>query len=429
MLYDNAQLVDLLTRLWRTTKNPIYAARIAATIDWLVNEMQLPDGGFAASLDADSEGAEGLFYIWTPEEIENVLGDKTATFSEAYGVTAEGNFENLNILNRLHAIDNENVHEIELSLIGARAALLAQRNMRPRPERDDKMLADWNAMTVTALAHAAQTFRNGGWHALAIRAFTALERDLCETVNGKPTGRLVHSARRVEKTVHQLDVCLAADLVHAAEAAIALYQSTGEAAYLQKAIGWMGSLESAYADTQRGGYFENDDRTPGLLVRNRNVQDNAMPATNAVALRVFAALAQLTGDMGFARRADSIRDALAGMMAKNYPSMTALLDAATANRYPATLVIRTVPDDGEAHALVQAAAQHPIVDLLIVELPPGADLPPDHPAHAKEIIDGKTTAYLCPGQECLPPVHEAEKLKSYLDDLILRRHKEHASSG
>ena len=117
-------------------------------------------------------------------------------------------------------------------------------------------------MTVTALAHAAQTFRNGDWHALATRAFTALERDLCETVNGKPTGRLVHSARRVEKTVHQLDVCLAADLVHAAEAAIALYQSTGEAAYLQKAIGWMGSLESAYTDTQRGGYFENDDRTP-----------------------------------------------------------------------------------------------------------------------------------------------------------------------
>ena len=123
MLYDNAQLIDLLTRLWRTTKNPIYAARISTTIDWLTNEMQLPDGGFAASLDADSEGAEGLFYIWTPEEIENVLGDKTQMFSEAYGVTAEGNFENRNILNRLHAIDNENVHEIELSLIGARAAL------------------------------------------------------------------------------------------------------------------------------------------------------------------------------------------------------------------------------------------------------------------------------------------------------------------
>ena len=81
MLYDNAQLIDLLT-LWRTNKNPIYAARISSTIDWLTNEMQLPDGGFAASLDADSEGAEGLFYIWTPEEIENVLGEKTQMFSE-----------------------------------------------------------------------------------------------------------------------------------------------------------------------------------------------------------------------------------------------------------------------------------------------------------------------------------------------------------
>ena len=109
--------------------------------------------------------------------------------------------------------------------------------------------------------------------------------------------------------------------------------------------------------------------------------------------------------------------------------MTGLLDAATASQHPATLVIRTVPDDGETLALVQAATQHPIVDLLIVELPPEADLPPDHPAHAKKIINGRTTAYLCPGQECWPPVHEAEKLESYLDDLISRRQKGHMPSG
>jgi uncharacterized protein YyaL (SSP411 family) len=435
MLYDNAQLIDLLTRLWRTTKNPIYAARIAASIDWLASEMQLPEGGFAASLDADSEGAEGTFYIWTPEEIENVLGDKTAVFSAAYGVTPDGNFENRNILNRLHALTAEDAkgveetHEVEEKLTDARAALLDRRNTRPRPERDDKMLADWNAMTITALAHAAQTFRNTGWRDLAIRAFAALERDLGETANGKPTGRLVHSARRVDDTVHQLDVCLAADLAHAAEAALALYQSTGADAYLHKAIGWMGSLESAYADTQRGGYFENDDNTPGLLVRNRNVQDNAMPATNAVALRVFAALAQFTGDAGFARRADAIRDALAGMVVKNYPSMTGLLDAATASQHPANLVIRTLPDDADAGALVLAATQHPIVDVLIVELPPGAELPSDHPARDKEIVDGRATAYLCPGQQCLPPVHEAEKLTAYLDDLMSRRQNAHAPSG
>ena len=128
MLYDNAQLIDLLTRLWRTTKNPIYAARIATSIDWLASEMQLPEGGFAASLDADSEGAEGTFYIWTPEEIENVLGDKTAIFSAAYGVTPDGNFETRNILNRLHdltvgdAKDVEEAHEVEERLAAARAA-------------------------------------------------------------------------------------------------------------------------------------------------------------------------------------------------------------------------------------------------------------------------------------------------------------------
>jgi uncharacterized protein YyaL (SSP411 family) len=421
MLYDNAQLIDLLTRLWRTTKNPIFAARIDATINWLMDEMQLPDGGFAASLDADTQGAEGLFYIWTPAEIENVLGDETAVFLEAYGITPDGNFENRNILNRLHAVDAPDAHHVEAALNGARSALLARRNTRPRPARDDKILADWNAMTITALAHAAQSFRNETWRALAMRAFDALQRDLSETVKGRKTGRLVHSARRLDKTVHQLDVCLAADLVHAAEAAIALYQVTGTPAYLQTAIGFMGALDAAYADTQRGGYFENDDGLEGLLVRNRNVQDNAMPATNAVALRVFAALAQLTGNMGYAERARAIATALAGMLAQNYPSMTSLLEAITTSHNLATLVICTVPDDAATEALVRAASQHPIVDLLIVELPPDAELPRGHPAHAKQAVGGRATAYLCPGQQCLPPVHEAEKLIAQLDDLILRR--------
>ena len=117
------------------------------------------------------------------------------------------------------------------------------------------------------------------------------------------------------------------------------------------------------------------------------------------------------------------------MVVKNYPSMTSLLDAATASQHPATLVIRTLPDDAGAGALVQAATQHPIADVLIVELPPGAELPSDHPAHDKEIVDGRATAYLCPGQQCLPPVHEAEKLTAYLDDLMSRRQNAHAPSG
>ena len=436
MLYDNAQMIDLLTRLWRDTRHPIFAARIKSTIDWLAREMLLPNGGFAASLDADSEGEEGRFYVWTLPDIEGVLGKNASMFSDAYGASPEGNFENRNILNRLHCVADtltkNTVHTKEEDLAEARASLLAHRDTRTRPARDDKMLADWNAMTITALARAAQTFRQPAWGALAETAFAALQRDLAETVDGKSTGRLMHSARTVDGVVRQLDVCLAADLVHAAEAALALYALSGTASYLTAATGWMACLDAAYIDPTRGGYFENDAQTSGLLVRNRSVQDNAMPSTNAVALRVLAALSQFTGRPGYAARADAIRDALAGMLTKNYPAMTSLLDAVTFAQHPATLVI-CMPHEEEARhaddvatheaneALARVACEHGIDDLIILEIQAGTELPTDHPAHGKTALNGRPTAYLCPGQQCLPPVHEAEKLMAQLDDLRAKR--------
>ena len=157
-----------------------------------------------------------------------------------------------------------------------------------------------------------------------------------------------------------------------------------------------------------------------------------MPSTNAVALRVLAALSQFTGRPGYAARADAIRDALAGMLTKNYPAMTSLLDAVTFAQHPATLVI-CMPHEEEARhaddvatheaneALARVACEHGIDDLIILEIQAGTELPTDHPAHGKTALNGRPTAYLCPGQQCLPPVHEAEKLMAQLDDLRAKR--------
>ncbi len=174
MLYDNALLIDLLTEAWRETQDPLYATRVSETVDWLKREMIADSGGFAASLDADSEGEEGKFYVWRPDEIADVLGaDDAAFFGRVYGVTAEGNFEGHTHLNRLDSVRLLSEGE-EARLASMRAKLLDRRGKRVRPGWDDKVLADWNGLMIAALSRAAVVFDRPDWRDMAIAAFDAI---------------------------------------------------------------------------------------------------------------------------------------------------------------------------------------------------------------------------------------------------------------
>ena len=171
MLYDNAQLVEMMTQAWREKKSPLYAQRIEETIGWLLREMTVEGGGFASSLDADSEGEEGKFYVWSLAEIEDALGAEDAKlFAEIYGVTRDGNFEGHNILNRLGSIELRDA-ETEARLAAMRDKLLERRALRVRPGFDDKVLADWNGLMIAALANAADAFDRADWLEAAERAF------------------------------------------------------------------------------------------------------------------------------------------------------------------------------------------------------------------------------------------------------------------
>ena len=162
MLYDNAQLVEMMTQAWREKKSPLYKLRIEETIGWLTREMTVDGGGFASSLDADSEGEEGKFYVWSLAEIEDALGpDDAKLFAEIYGVTAGGNFEGHNILNRLGSIELRDA-DTEARLAAMRETLLERRALRVRPGFDDKVLADWNGLMIAALANAADAFERVG---------------------------------------------------------------------------------------------------------------------------------------------------------------------------------------------------------------------------------------------------------------------------
>ncbi len=171
MLYDNALLIELMTEVYRETGSPLYKTRIAETVAWLEREMIADGGGFAASLDADSEGEEGKFYVWTLDNVLGVLGEEDGRyFAGVYDVTADGNWEGHNILNRLGRLQLRSDAE-EARLARLRAKLLAERAKRVRPGWDDKVLADWNGLMIAALTRASVVFGRPDWLELAKRAF------------------------------------------------------------------------------------------------------------------------------------------------------------------------------------------------------------------------------------------------------------------
>lgn len=420
MLYDNALLIQLMCQLYREQPSPLLAARIADTIGWVDAEMRLENGALAASLDADTEGEEGLFYVWTPDEIMHVLGGEgglATRFIDAYGITEAGNFEGRNIPNRLHAKPEDNAEQRdEAALAQARAMLLAHRNQRTKPGRDDKTLADWNGMAIAAIAEAAALFDRDDWRTLAVTAFDAM-RDTLAT----PEGGLAHSARDGQ----QLDLTLASDLAFASLAACQLAELTGAADYIVAAEAWMALVEAGYKDAQRGGYFANRADTEGVLVRNRPAQDNAAPSANAAILSALSQLTRLTGKPAYQQRGQALFTSLSGLLANQYPSMTSLLQAKSDSDYPLSIIIASPhPADAEgdaANALRRAAASHPIIGKSVLLVGSDASLASDHPAFGKQPIGGQATAYVCPGQICLNPVTTPDALVAMLDDLVRER--------
>ncbi|RMF02514.1 MAG: thioredoxin domain-containing protein, partial [Alphaproteobacteria bacterium] len=189
MLYDNAQLVELLTSVWQETGEALFGERVRESVAWLLREMRLPEGGFASSLDADSEGEEGRFYVWSLDEIIAVLGDEdAASFAAAYDARKQGNWEGKIILNRLGS-QRLGSNEEEARLKEMRAKLLEARSRRVRPGFDDKVLADWNGLTISALAKAGQAFGEADWIAAAESAFNFVRTRM------NRADRLLHSWR------------------------------------------------------------------------------------------------------------------------------------------------------------------------------------------------------------------------------------------
>jgi uncharacterized protein YyaL (SSP411 family) len=406
MLYDNAELIDILTLAWQDTKSRLDAARVAETIDWLGREMIAEGQCFAATLDADSEGEEGKFYVWTADEIDRLLGPEAAFFKDAYDVRAEGNWEGHTILNRSkNMLLGDEAHEARLAK--SRQILFQARAKRIPPGRDDKVLADWNGLMIEALARAGFAFGRPDWIALGARAFTGAMTHLRAPAGDPDAGRLRHSFRK-GRALHQ---AMLDDYANLARAGVALYEVTGDTAHLQHAEALVADADRWYWDAASGGYFFTAADAKGLIARTKTAHDNATPSGNGVMAATLARLYFLTGKTEYRDRAEATIGAFAGETAENFFPLSTLLNAADFLARPLQIAIIGRTGGADTEALLRAVATAASLPNLVLQIvPPDAELPSGHPARGKGAVNGKATAYVCEGPVCSAPLTEATAL-------------------
>jgi uncharacterized protein YyaL (SSP411 family) len=393
MLYDNAQLLELLALEFGRTGRELFRTRARETVAWLEREMTTSGGAFCASLDADSEGEEGKFYVWSLAEILDVLGPQDgAFFAGHYDATVEGNFEGHTILNRLEGRPRNADDEERLARL--RARLLAVRDKRIRPGLDDKVLADWNGLMIAALVNAAIGFAEPRWIEVAKRAFDFIAREMGRGAKGDQ--RLGHSWREGKL----LYPGLASDFAAMIRAAIALNEATGDRPYLDRAIEWQTALDRHYANPDNGGYYLTADDAEGLVVRPNSTNDDATPNPNALAAQNLIRLAVLAGNDDYRAKADRLIEGVLSAGAQNLFAHVATLNAVDLRLRGAEIVCVGT----DAKPLVDAALRLPFVSRTILRASSADELPAGHPARDKIKAVTGSAAFVCVGETCSLPV-------------------------
>jgi uncharacterized protein len=405
MLYDNAQLIDLLTLVWQNTRFAAYRSRVEETIEWVLREMMV-EQGFASSLDADSEGEEGKSYVWSEAEVDAALaGTFSQKFKQVYNISRDGNWEGRNILNRLGAASVYPLNEADEAMLKRqRALLLAARQKRPQPLRDDKVLADWNGMMIAALANAGAVFRNTGWIAAAIRAFGFVEQALGDG------DRLYHSWRNGTRQ----HIGFADDYAQMARAAFTLWEVTNDKKYLQRAQAWINVLNGHFWDMQNGGYFYTSDDSDPLIVRSRMAFDQATPCANGMLVGLLARLHLATWENLYRDRCNALIQSFSGEAVRAYISMASYIAGLEVVLTGLQIVIVGPLTNPKTLDLVSAVMGRSLPNRTLTVVDPLQSLSEGHPAHGKKMENGQPTAYVCQRQACSAPITNPVTLSQLL---------------
>jgi uncharacterized protein YyaL (SSP411 family) len=403
MLYDNAQLLELLALAHAHQPSPLYAERAGETVGWMIRTMTAQriqgKAAFAASEDADSEGEEGRFYVWTEAEIDTLLGPASAAFKQAYDVSSAGNWEGHTILRRITPPGSQ---EQEAALTEARTILFRAREKRVRPGWDDKVLSDWNGLAIAALARASIVFGQPAWLERAREAF-----DFILTHMTASHGGVEHAWRLGRVTAPGL----IEDQAAMARAAIALYEATGEPFCLTTAERLANAAQTVFTDGHGGFYSTASGASDVPLTRPRTAADNATPSGNGIMAEVLARLFHLTGNTDWRVRATAVLTAFAGQP-DQLAGMPTLLAAADLLEEAATVVI--VGPAAAATALLRAASSSPDPATVVLRTADAGTLHPGHPAFGKTAPPRQAVAYVCRRNVCGLPITDPATLSQTL---------------
>jgi uncharacterized protein len=406
MLYDNALLARAYLHGWQELGHERWRRVCEETLVWALREMRGPEGGFHSALDADSEGEEGRFYVWTPDEIREALdaaglGERAEQVLAYYGVTPEGNFEGRNILH----LPGGPAVEGPADLDRVRRALYTYRSRRTWPGKDDKRLTSWNALMIAALAEAGATLPCADYLEAAVACAEFVWRHLRDE-----RGRLLRSYKDGEA---RLPAYLE-DYAYLVEALLTLYEATFEVRWFDAARETADLMIELFADPERGGFFTTAHDHERLIARRKDVDDHPIPSGNSSAAYGLLRLAALTGDHEYERRAVGVFSLLHRAAARHPEALAHLLRAIDFHFASVKEVALVGPADGDGVGELAGVVRRGFrPHLVLAGGPEGTERP--ELMHERAVVDGRAAAYVCENFACLRPVTRPDELAASLD--------------
>jgi uncharacterized protein len=394
MLYDNALLARVYLHGWQELGHDRYRRVCEETLDWMLREMRGPEGGFYSALDADSEGEEGRFYVWTPAQVRAVLGEAAEPVLAHYGVTEAGNFEGSNVLHLAGGAENPE----PAGLAEARRALFEARAERVRPGLDDKRLTAWNALAIAALADAGAVLGRDDY---LEAARTCAEFFLERMRDGE--GRLLRTYKDGDARLN----AYLEDHAFLLEALLAMYEASFEPRWFAAARELAETTIERFGDPERGGFYATSADHEELIARRKEVGDHPIPSGNSAAAMGLLRLAALSGERHYAEAALGVF-ALYGEPAVRHPDAFAHMLRALDFHLSSTREVALVGDD--LAALAAAVRERSRPHLVLAGGPEGTEEPPL--LAGRTALEGRATAYVCEDFACqLPVTDPAEVLK------------------
>jgi uncharacterized protein YyaL (SSP411 family) len=398
MLYDNALLARACLHGSQASGDEILRRTCEETLDWALREMRAPEGGFYSALDADSEGVEGRFYVWTLRELREVLGDDADAAIAWFGATEHGNFEGTNILESRGPEPRPEQRE------RIRAALLAAREQRVRPGLDDKRLAAWNALMIAALADAGAVLRREDYLDAAREAAAFV----LDRMRG-PDGRLL---RTFNAGVARLAAYLE-DHAFLVEALLVLYEATFEERWFTAARGFADTIVERFVDTERGGFFSTADDHEKLIARRKDLEDSPIPSGGSSAALGLLRLAALTGEQRYDDAATGQLALLHEVAVRHPTAFGHLLQAIDLHLAPRREV--ALAGDPQGVAALAAVVREARRPHLVLAGGPGDGRTAVPLMEQRTPVDGRAAAYVCERFACRRPVTDADELRALLD--------------